>query len=73
MDFSTGGNISMKAIPKRSKARSARKPRETQKTLEETYRRIFVGPSPNAPARERLSMYKSVPSVTTYGLCEKPV
>jgi hypothetical protein len=63
----------MKTGSKRSKAKSAKKLRGEQKILEDTHRRIFVGPSPNAPVRERLSMYKSVPSVTTYGLCEKPV
>jgi len=62
----------MKATRKR-KVTSARKIRKTQKTLENAYRQIFVGPNPAAPVKERLSMYKSVPSVTTYGLCEKPL
>jgi len=61
----------MKAAPKRNKTKPIKKPRETY-VLEDAHRRMFVGPGPNAPARERLSMYKSVPSVTTYGLCEKP-
>jgi hypothetical protein len=74
MDFSTEGDFSMKTISKRNASRSnkSKKPRATRKTFEDAHRRVFVGPSPNTPARERLSMYKSVPSVTTYGLCEKP-
>jgi len=48
-----------------------RKTQKAKKTLEESYRQVFLSNQPS-PARERLSMYKSVPSVTTYGLCEKP-
>ncbi len=57
---------------KERKERHAKRPRKTRKTLEDAYRQVFFGPPPNTPMRERLSMYKSVPSVTTYGLCEKP-
>lgn len=62
----------MKTIPKRHKSRPTKRTREIYKNMEDAHRKLFVGPNPNAPARERLSMYKSVPSVTTYGLCEKP-
>jgi hypothetical protein len=62
----------MKTISKRGRSKSIKKSRETKRSLENAYRRVFVGPNPTAPAKERLSMYKSVPSVTTYGLCEKP-
>jgi hypothetical protein len=68
----TGGNCFMKATAKQRKVTHAKRSRKTRKTLEDAYRQMFVGPTPNAPAKERLSMYKSVPSVTTYGLCEKP-
>jgi hypothetical protein len=38
-----------------------------KKMLEETYRKMFTAPAPQ-PTRERLTMYKPVPSTTTYGL-----
>jgi len=62
----------MKATVKQRKGTHAKKSRKTPKSLEDAYRQVFMGPPPSAPARERPSMYKSVPSVTTYGLCEKP-
>jgi hypothetical protein len=62
----------MKATMKQRRQRRAKRSRRARKTLEDAYRQVFIGPPLNAPARERLSMYKSVPSVTTYGLCEKP-
>ena len=66
--------LPMKSNSNRSKVVSASKKRRvSQKTLEKAYRNVFVVPSPGiTPTRERLSMYKSVPSVTTYGLCERP-
>lgn len=65
--------LSMKAISKRGRSKSTKNPRESQKTLEDAYRRVFVAPNPSVPTRERLSKYKSVPSVTTYGLFERPM
>jgi len=58
--------------PTKNRKIMARKTRKVQKRLEDAHRQMFRGPDPSAPAKERLSMYKSVPSVTTYGLCEKP-
>jgi hypothetical protein len=63
----------MKTTSKQHKPKTAKKQRDTQTPLEDAYRRTFIGPAPNVPVRERLSMYKSVPSITTYGLFEKPV
>jgi hypothetical protein len=62
----------MKATPKRNKPKTAKKTRTRQIPLEDAHREIFVGPVPNSTPRVKLSMYKSVPSVTTYGLVEKP-
>ena len=48
------------------------KVRQIQRTLEESHKQVFVTTPMTTPPKERLSMYKSVPSMTTYGLCEEP-
>jgi hypothetical protein len=63
----------MKPTSKRTKAKGTKKRREARKDkLEDLYRLLFLA-SPNVTDREKLTMYKSVPTVTTYGLFEKPV
>ena len=56
---------------KKLKPRSRKK--SAQKSLEHHYQTVFAAPISPLPLRERLSMYKSVPSVTTYGAYEKPI
>ncbi len=57
---------------KRKKTKSVKKTRGVQKhLLEDLYRHVFLA-NPSVPDREKLTMYKSVPTVTTYGLFEKP-
>jgi hypothetical protein len=48
-------------------------PRSRNRSLEETYRKIFTVAPPAGPIKNILSIYKSVPSITTYGLYERPV
>jgi len=61
----------MKAIKMQKAKRQKR--RRRQVSLEQIYRTMFTAPMVQPPARERLTMYKSVPSVTTYGVYEKPI
>jgi hypothetical protein len=62
-----------KTIPKRSSTKHRKKRRGGQKSLEDEYRKVFAVPAPQSPARDRLSIYKSVPSITTYGVYDRPV
>ncbi len=62
----------MKNNPERAK-RKVRTRHKVPKTLEREYRKVFSAPLVQIPARERRSMYTSVPSITTYGLCGKPI
>lgn len=65
-----GENMARKAL-RRSNSRY-KKSRKMPDTLEDMYKKVFVGPIHPIPAKERLSMYKSVPTVTTYGAYDKP-
>ena len=68
-----GAVPTMKTISKQAKAKSKKKRRKTHQNLEDAYRTIFVSPAPTLPLRDRLSLYKAVPSITTYGAYERPV
>lgn len=62
----------MKSKPQSTKRKSGKTPASQTDSLEESYKRVFVAPfSSYSPARGRLTMYKSVPTVTTYGAYEK--
>ena len=50
----------MRTNSKIRKSKFVKKRREPQ-TVEDAYKRLFMGVNPSGPARERLSMYKSVP------------
>lgn len=74
MDSSIEAVATMKTNPKQSRAihRKKRK-RSGQRSLEDEYRKIFLVPVQQSPVRDRLSMYKAVPSITTYGVYDSPV
>lgn len=64
----------MKSKPKSTKRRSEKTPASQGPSLEESYKRVFIAPGTNLlPTRGRLTMYKSVPTVTTYGAYERPI
>lgn len=58
----------MKTNARRHSPKQQRKQKAPdKKMLEEIYRKVFTTPAPQ-PSREKLTMYKPVPSTTTYGL-----
>ena len=63
--------MAMGSRKKQSKAQKKRKNRA--RSLEEIYRQYFAIPTHASPLRDRLTMFQTVPSVTTYGVYEKPI
>ena len=72
MDTSNRSDSDMKPKTKKHTISVRKERRDKKLSLEDTYRQTFTVPMPIGPVRDRLSVYKSVPSITTYGLYEKP-
>lgn len=63
----------VKSKSKKSNTKNGKELRKMRVSLEDAHRSLFVSVLPGGgPIRDRLSIYKSVPSVTTYGLYERP-
>lgn len=63
----------MKVESKRGAAKFQDDQIDAPQQLVEAYNRIFVSPSPQLPSRARLSKYKTVQSITTYGIYDGTV
>lgn len=72
MTASRGSNSAMKTKPTGRRKKGTKKESDLRLSLEDAYRKVFSSPMPAGPLRDRLSVYKSVPSVTTYGSYERP-
>lgn len=63
----------MKAKRRAIKTKAGKQRSDKKPALEDVYRQVFSVPLSIGRVRDRLSIYKPVPSITTYGLYEKPV
>ncbi len=61
-------------MTKRDGSKPSKSRKTGQKSLEDLYRTLFAVPIHSRfPVRGRLTVYRTVPSVTTYGVYEKPI